>query len=300
MNTTLALSALLLLVGTSRAATGLAFLKIAADAGSAGLGESTAGAWEDALSPLRNPATAPADERWHLAFTRADWIFESDYSALAVQLPLGRWSLGADLRVLTIEDIEQRDSPDPEPEGYYRVDDLAYGLRLSAPLGKSLRAGAALRRVQEKINQEDSRGWVGDLGLRWERPGADPSRLLGVSLAVRNLGSSSEFVDESPDPPRTFSLGVERRGPLPLVGWTTSLQAEARQLQDEDTHLHLGVQTFPVGGLALRGGWMTGYDERGGTLGVGFVWRQMKLDYAWLPFRNALNDSHRFTFSFAM
>jgi hypothetical protein len=117
---------------------------------------------------------------------------------------------------------------------------------------------------------------------------------------VRNVGYSSEFITEAPEPPRLLSLGAERRGPLPLLGWNTSLQVEARHLQDDETHLHLGMQTFPVAGLALRGGWMTGYEERGGTLGVGFVWRQLKLDYAWLPFRNALDDSHRFTFSFAM
>jgi hypothetical protein len=249
---------------------------------------------------MRNPALAPMDERWQLALTRADWIFGSDFSVLAIQLPLRSWSLGADLRVLSIQDIEQRTSPNPEPEGYYRVDDLAYGLHLSAPLTQSLRVGVAARRIQEKINQEDSRGWVGDAGLRWEQLSEDRSRLLGLSLAVRNVGYSSEFINEAPEPPRLLSLGAERRGPLPLLGWNTSLQVEARHLQDDETHLHLGMQTFPVAGLALRGGWMTGYEERGGTLGVGFVWRQLKLDYAWLPFRNALDDSHRFTFSFAM
>ena len=56
----------------------------------------------------------------------------------------------------------------------------------------------------------------------------------------------------------------------------------------------------PLDGLALRGGWMSGYEERGATLGAGFAWRGMKLDYAWLPFSNALDDVHRFTFSFAL
>lgn len=300
MRTTLALSALLALAGVSRAATGLAFLKIAADAGSAGLGECAVGSWETALSPLHNPALAPAEERWQLALTRADWIYKTDFSTLSVQVPLRHWSVGADLRVLSIPDIEQRSTPNPEPEGYYRVDDLAFGLRVSTSLPGGLRAGVAARRVQEKINQEDSRGWVGDLGLRWERPNPDRSRLLGLSLAVRNLGYSSDFINEAPDPPRLASLGLERRAPLPGLGWSTSLQAEIRHIQDDGTHLHLGVQSAPLAGLVLRAGWMAGYEERGGTLGVGFAWRSMKLDYAWLPYDNALGDSHRFTFSFAL
>jgi hypothetical protein len=301
MNITILLAALLV-AGAARAADGLAFLKIDADAASAARGECAAGGWSTAMGGLRNPALAPADGRWHVALTQADWIFDSDYSALALQVPLGAIGLGLDLRSLAIEDIELRDGPDPDPLGSYRVDDLAFGLRLSAPLPlmPGLRAGVAARRVQEKIDQQDSKGWVFDAGLRWEQADPERSRLWGVSVAARNLGSGSEFITEGPEAPRLISLGVERQLPLPLVGWTGGVQAEWRHLREDGGHLHLGLQVNPAAGLALRGGWMGGYDERGPTLGAGFAWRGLVLDYAWLPFDSALDDVHRFTLGFAM
>jgi len=301
MNIIVLVSALLV-AGAARASEGLAFLKIDADAASAAQGESAAGGWSTALGGVRNPALAPADGRWHVALTHADWIFGSDYSALALQMPLGPLGLGLDLRSLAIEDIELRDGPDPDPLGTYRVDDLAFGVRLSAPLPlvPGLRAGVAARRVQEKIDQQDSRAWVFDAGLRWEQAEPERSRLWGVSLAARNLGSGSDFITEGPKAPFLVSFGVESQGPLPWGGWTKSVQAEYRHLREDGGHLHLGFQVNPAAGLALRGGWMGGYDERGLTLGAGFAWRGLTLDYAWLPFDSALDDVHRFTLGFAM
>jgi len=83
----IALPALLLAAGVASAATGLAFLKISADASSSALGENTAAGWRDALSPVGNPALAPADGRTHVALTQADWIFDSRYTAMAVSAP---------------------------------------------------------------------------------------------------------------------------------------------------------------------------------------------------------------------
>ena len=294
---------LMLTAGLSRAATGLAFLKIAPEAASAALGENAAGGWRNALSPVLNPALAPLDQRWHISLNQTDWIFDTSYLALGFQAPLRKWSLGADLRVLSSTGFELRPDANPEPQGDFRVDDLAVGLNASAPLGQRLRVGAALRRIEEKIYNQASLGWTTDLGLRWEKPVAvaeEASGLLGLSLAARNLGYSSEFPSEAPEPPRAFSLGGEWRGPLPLAGWPGGLQAELRHLQDDGTHLHLGAELLPAAGLVLRGGWMSGYNDRGATLGLGFAWRGLMLDYAWLPFSNALEDVHRFTFSFAL
>ncbi|MDP2362025.1 MAG: hypothetical protein Q8O14_14955 [bacterium] len=285
--------------GLAQGATGLAFLKICPDAASSALGENGAVGWRDALSPVRNPALAPPDELTHLAITRSDWIFESDYLALAFRSSFRTWSWGADLRVLSSDNFELRDGPNPDPTGEFRLDDLAVGLSLSVPLKENLRAGAALRRIQEKMYNENSRGWTGDLGLRWERR-REVGRLVAVSATARNLGYSSDFVNEAPDPPRTLGLGAEWQGELPLGGWSGGLQAELRHLQDDGSHLHLGAEAMPVAGLTLRGGWMSGYEERGSTLGVGFAWRNLRLDYAWLPFSSALADVHRFTFSFAL
>jgi len=242
-----------------------------------------------------NPALAAPDNLSHFSLSQSDWIFDSRLTALAFHTPIvGGLQGGVDLRVLSSEDFERREDANPQPLGTFRLDDLAAGISLSAPLPGGLRAGVAARRVQEKLDNEDSRGWCGDVGLSWQR-----ERLL-VSASILNLGSSSAFRSEDVELPRTLNLSAAWSGPMPLTGWESSARMALRHLRDDEAHPHLGLEVRPASGLALRAGWMGGYEERSVTLGAGFAWRQMRLDYGWLPFDSALDDVHRFTFAFSL
>lgn len=284
----------LLLATHAHAATGFAFLKIESDAAAAALGES-AGPWSSPLSTTANPALARWDGRTHAAIAHSDWIFDSRHTALALAFPLpAGLQGGVDLRVLSSEGFERREDANPQPDGVFRLDDLAFGLTLSAPMGESLRAGLALRRVQEKLDTEDSKGWCGDVGLAWRH------EAWAVQASALNLGKVSAFQSESVALPRTLNLGASWSGALPVPGWQVSARATLRHLQDDETHPHLGLELRPAAGLALRGGWMGGHEDRFLTLGAGFAWGQARLDYGWLPFDSALDDVHRFTFSFAL
>lgn len=284
----------LALGSSARAATSLSFLTIDCDAASAATGEAIR-PWGSALSSLSNPALAAPDAFTHFSISQSHWIFDSQLTALALHTPLvGPLQGGLDLRVLASEDFERRDDANPEPIGEFRLDDLAAGFSLSSALPGGLRAGLALRRVQEKLDNEDSRGWAGDVGLTWERDG------LLVALGAANLGHSSAFRSASVKLPRTVNAGLSWSGPMPISQWPCTASATVRHLQDDQAHPHLGIELRPAAGLALRGGWVGGYDERGLTLGAGFGWKQLRLDYGWLPFNSALDDIHRFTFSFAL
>lgn len=285
--------------------TGQAFLTICADGAAAAMGETQTLASGNALAGIGNPALAPARDRIHVALTRQEWFFDSRIHALAVAWKGGPLGLALDLRTLDNDGFELRSDSNPVAEGQFSQDDYAMGLRASWDLPGGLSVGGALRRVQEKIYNEDSRGWIGDLGLAWE--GAPPvegplqwSRWR-AGATVSHLGSMSRFIEEAPEPPRTLALGLGLDGRVPGLNWANRLQFELRHLQDDGTRFHLGVETVPVAGFAIRAGWMDGYSNKSFTAGLGFVWRDLKLDWSWQPFDGALDeDVHRFTFAFAI
>lgn len=293
------------LAGLVRAETGLAFLTICPDAAAGAMGEVRSIGAGNAFDGIGNPALAPATDRIFLAVSRQEWLFDSRVHGLAAAWRRGRLGLGLDLRTLDVDDYELRQGPNPDPQGSFSQDDYALGLRASWELRPGLSVGAALRRVQEKLYIEDSQGWLGDLGLAWQGPAAVAGPLgwtrWQAGLALSHLGSMSEFVSESPEPPLTAVAGVGADGRLPGLGWTQQLRFELRQLQDDGSRFHLGFETVPVPGFAVRAGWMGGYSDKGLTAGAGFAWRDLRLDWAWLPFGGQLDqDVHRFTFSFAI
>lgn len=288
--------------------TGLAFLKISPDAATAGMGELGLPGLGGPLQAIQQPAMESTDPGARFGVTQSSWIFDSDYHVLSYAAPIGAFTLGADLRLFSTGDFELREDPNPVPEGEFRGDGLAYGLRLSTGLGAGWRVGAALRRIQEKLNTEDTHGWSSDFGAAWsgqmDLAGFPLAGLLSgaeelrVGAALRNLGSTSDYINEAPDLPRVLSASAGLRHDLWIEDWQLDVGAELRHLREDGAHAHLGVELLAAGALRLRAGWMTGYDDRAMTAGLGFAWRSMALDYAWLPFDNGLDDIHRFSFTF--
>jgi hypothetical protein len=301
--TTLALLACAI-VSQANNTTGLAYLKISPDAASAGAAELALPAGAGPLQAIFQPALETGAPESRFAVSRANWIFDSEVNVLAWSAPLGSWTIGADLRMWSADNFEERVEPDPEPIGTFSADGLAYGLRLAAPIGGGWRAGAALRRVHEKISTYDTRGWSVDLATIWRGstmrlPVFGEGSTPRLGLALRNLGSVSKYVSEAPNLPQTISVssGVNRQLPG-LEGWSLDTGVEIRHLKHDRLHGHFGLELAAGSRLRVRAGWMSGYDDRGLTAGFGLVWRGMALDYAWLPFDSGLDDIHRFSFTF--
>ena len=58
-------------------------------------------------------------------------------------------------------------------------------------------------------------------------------------------------------------------------------------------HAHFGFEYEVLNAMALRVGYVTGYDERGIQGGFGLSFNRYLLDYAYTPFSSDLGNSHR-------
>jgi hypothetical protein len=52
--------------------------------------------------------------------------------------------------------------------------------------------------------------------------------------------------------------------------------------------------------LYLRAGYQTGYDNRGLSAGAGFVYKEFRIDYAFVPYQSDLGNSHRFSLTYSI
>jgi hypothetical protein len=295
---------------------GLAFLKISPDAASTALGDPAVVLLSSPLASMANPALLPFRQGNRAALSNVDWIFDSKMKAAALELKLSILSFAFDVRSFESDHFELREDSSPEAQGEFAVSNWAaggaLGINLSAlfdegaddRLNTGLTAGVALRRMQEKIYNVDSKGWAMDLGLAWQQGSIDLGLIQAdqfrLAWAMKHIGKMSEFVEDAPDLPMTQSFGVAFENlHTPLPG-SSSIFAEMRYLKSDGHHLHLGMEWQAFSMLALRTGVMTGYDERSFSAGFAFFWQGMHLDYAWQPFDGGLEDSFKFTFSFAL
>jgi hypothetical protein len=68
---------------------------------------------------------------------------------------------------------------------------------------------------------------------------------------------------------------------------------------DDDGRQHLGVEYSYRRLVALRAGYKAGYDSQGATFGLGVNYRDVAIDYAFLPVDNDLGNTHRFGVGFS-
>ena len=57
----------------------------------------------------------------------------------------------------------------------------------------------------------------------------------------------------------------------------------------------LGAELAHTSGLSLRGGLRWGDTESSYALGAGWAVKTLRIDYAFVPFKEDLGDTHRFT-----
>jgi hypothetical protein len=285
---------------------GVAFLKISPDAASTALGDPAVVYGSTSFTALGNPALLGLHQGNRASVSQINWLFDSKMQAAAAEFQAGAFRVGIDLRVFDADEFELREGASPLPQGEFMVSNWAAGATVSAqlssffgesvaaPLTTGLTAGVSVRRLHEKIYNADSQGWEMDLGLAWQR------ERLHLAWSMKHIGEMSEFIDEAPELPLTQSFGLAFLNMHTPWAGETNLYAEFRHIRDDGSHLHFGTEWKALSALALRAGWMSSYDERSISAGFAVYWKRMSLDYAWLPFDGGLEDTHKFTFSFAL
>ncbi len=186
-----------------------------------------------------------------------------------------------------ISNLQGRTGPTSD---YYPFDahDVAIRTGASFKVDKDVIFGFMLGWVFEKIDQYRGSAFAVDLGLM-----TTPIEKLNVGLAIQNLGSKLMIREEKYKLPTTFRAGASYRMNkfMPVVDAV---------ILDDKFHTHLGGEYTFYNNFFLRAGYRIGYDLSNFSAGAGFSKGNLRIDYAFVPYKNEFNDSHLINLTFQL
>lgn len=240
-----------------------------------------------ALAIFANPALL-AFQGGGVTASHNSWFGDTNQEVLAATIPWGRFGTSMAFRVMNTEGLQYRETPSSEPSGTFGVTDLSLSAALGVSLGSNFGMGAGVKFVREKVWTEESSGLCFDIGLL-----LTPARGLTLAAAAQNLGPGTTMVAREFRLPRSLRAAAGYSMPLPLGA--ASLSAEVHKPIDGSPRGGLGLEYQPLQWAALRGGYRINDPSSSLTAGFGLSQSGWTMDYAFVPGKHTLGNTHRFT-----
>lgn len=273
---------------------GFAFLKIPAGARAAAMGGAYASIADGVEGAWWNPAALDGTKGVQVIASHAEYLASLRSDQFGVGGRLFGGGVSASINALYSEPIPERDALG-NLIGTFGSHDLDFGLGYGRSLVPGWRAGASMHLVRERIADASASTWSVGFGSSW-----DPSRLSGLRLSadVHDLGPSGHFTVDGTSGqavalPAALRLGASFTR---LAGTVKARGAlETSMISGQSGIVMLGAELAHNSGFALRGGLRWGDTESSYALGAGWSVKALRLDYAFVPFKDELGDTHRFT-----
>jgi hypothetical protein len=181
--------------------------------------------------------------------------------------------------------------PTLNPDGTFAPYDLAVSAGYARDVLPNLFAGVSVKLIYEKIDLESATGYAFDFGVMHR------TMIEGLTLAasILNLGPQAKFVEEKFYPPLQLRVGGSYRYDEKWLGGTLILAGDVVSPNDSDLKIHLGTEYRYKQLLSVRFGYKSNYYVQGATLGAGVIYKNLRLDYAYMPMEYELGNSHRFS-----
>jgi hypothetical protein len=282
-------ASLMMMTGWAETDGSLPLLKIAPDARSAALGEAGIAASRGAMAAFHNPALMAYSDHSEAAFGYTDWLLDLTLQSVALLFSGNKHAIGISFNVLSTPDIELRVLPSDDPLETFSAHDLTAGLSFAYRLRESLALGATARYMNQQIYTESAYGLSFDLGAAWMLKSPD----LTLDVAARNLGQMNSLAAENTPLPSCALIGIAgtivTSGDFGLGGL-----GDVQAYFNDNVRVHAGLEGAWKEHLFLRAGYQTGSELRSFSGGVGFGWKGYRFDYAYQPFEEDFEASHRF------
>ena len=274
-----------------------AFLAIPAGARASGVGGAFVSMGEGVEAAFWNPAGLAAVQRVQITGSHDESIQHLRNDEFSVA---GRWlggGLAGSVRALYSEPIEARDELG-NVTGTFGGDDLDFALAYGRDLVAGLRAGVSAHLVRERLAELATGTYAFGAGATWE-PAALPALRLGLALDHLGPDAHYTFADGPGQPlalPSAVQAGASYRFGL-AAGISLDAALETRMSRGRPTVAAIGAELTHPTGAALRLGLRIHDDASTFSIGAGYALAPLRLDYAFVPYRLDLGDTHRFSFT---
>lgn len=265
---------------------GLAFLKHGFGARNIAMGDFGVASANDLTALNYNPALLTMTEYSQIAFSHnslfqdlSSEVFGASFKAFGLPFAIGA-------NTTNIQNIEIRTKPG-EAEGTFNAHYFFGSISSAYRINSDLSFGATLKYLYESLYSDESTGLAFDFGLSYK------NLVEGLTLgaALKNLGSMSSLRSESTELPNDLSVGAAYDLYLGNIRLTTAFGIR-NYLKEEKSHTHFGGEFAYKEKFFARFGYFRGYESKNLSTGFGVNWNSLNLDYAYVPVKFGLGDSH--------
>jgi len=274
------------------------FLLIGSGARSSAMAESFTAVSGDAGAPFYNPASAAVMRGSEISFAHAEYLDDATLEHVSMFTGWGKSTVGLNVVVGRVADIERRANyPSSEPLGTFDE----HNFSLSAFWGRSysakLAVGLAYKFAYEKLDILSATASAVDLGVFYSL-----NREISLGGSIRNLGTKPKFSDKAFDLPREIRTGIAYRvvNEEKLNSFIVSADMIYPEWGDEKMKYNLGGEYGYKNLVFARLGYHGGWYSRTMTFGGGLAYQRYIFDYAFVPVKNNLRNTHRLTFRISL
>ncbi|MEE9442437.1 MAG: PorV/PorQ family protein [candidate division Zixibacteria bacterium] len=249
------------------------------------MGEMAMLAGTDPFNLEYNSSSITGMSRGQLGVSYNSFIQNRNTSTLAMIFPAVGADFGMHLRLSSIDDIEARDeTPSADPLYTFTAHDFAIKAYGAYDITDQFSAGLSLGYLLEKIDIDRVSTIVMGLSSRYKF-----NHGITAHASVENLGGKFKYISKEMDAPTIIRIGSQFN--KNVFGFAVDYVS----IKSGESHIHLGAEYLYNEILYLRAGYQTGYDNKNISAGSGFVYRNLRIDYAFIPFKSDLGNSHRFS-----
>lgn len=289
--------ALLLAATAAHAAPpGFAFLEVPAGARASAMGGAYTSVANGAEAAFWNPAGLAGVEGTQVTGTHYEFIENLRHDQFALAGHLFGGGIASSLRAMYSQPIEERDDLG-NLIGTFGAHDLEFLLGYGRKLAGGTSIGFSGQVVRERLANLATTTYAVNGGAAWE-----PQRIAGsrLSVSAHNLGPAAKYLIDgqngrSVNLPAALQAGASYRHPVAGFGGLAAL--ETRMTRGRQAIVAVGGELNADVGASLRMGFRMGDDIANFSAGAGYAYKLYRVDYAFVPSKLGLADTHRFSFS---
>ena len=273
---------------------GLAFLKFGFGARNIAMGDAGSTASNDLSAMYYNPSRLVSLVGNEVMFMHNEWIQDVRSEVGGIKWNIFSLPFAVGFNVTTVSGIEVRDKPG-DPVSKFNANYFFGSLSSGFTVIEDLDFGATIKYLYEGILNDESTGFGFDFGLNY----LTPVKGLTASAVIKNIGSMNELRIEKTKLPSELRFGGAYNFGLETAKLAFILAAEFQKYLDtDDIHINGGGEIIYNQTFAARVGYQSGYESRDFTGGVGIMWSNFRLDYAYMPFSLGLGNANLFSVQF--
>jgi hypothetical protein len=279
------------LFAQSAGETGLSFLKNGFGARNIAMGDFGVVGNNDLSALYYNPSLLAVDNKSQITFTHNSLFQDENSEMLGASFNAFGLPFAVGVNTTTVSGIEVRTTPG-DPQAIFSAHDFAGSISTAYKFSDNIYAGASYKYLYEGIYTNQNSGYGLDFGLTYARL----INGLTIGASYRNIGSMNILKNDPTVLPTDLMVGASYNYPLPDSKMDfTILTGYQNYTKENESHIHIGGEFVYDHSFSLRAGYITNYETKSVSVGFGVFWKGINLDYAYVPNKYELGDSHIIT-----